>query len=79
MPTLPEALTNTPGAGRCSHGKGAHLTLLGRKRDGSWRTQAKKTYPSHLCQAIAKSMLDSAQQIVAPINEADFVFEFDES
>eukprot|EP00959_Pyramimonas_sp_CCMP1952_P213320 4463298-Pyramimonas_sp.AAC.1 len=55
MPGLHTALLNTPGRGRCSHGRGGHRALLGYDRKSrAWRTaQKKKTYPTELCRCIA--------------------------
>eukprot|EP00959_Pyramimonas_sp_CCMP1952_P437508 9160247-Pyramimonas_sp.AAC.1 len=48
MPGLHTALLNTPGRGRCSHGRGGHRTLLGydRKSRAQRTAQKKKTYPT---------------------------------
>ena len=58
-------LTDTPGRGRCSHGRGAHTTLLGKKEDGVFRTAAKKVYPAGLCEALANAMVDTVADFAA--------------
>ena len=60
MNTLHARLLETPGRGRCSHGRGAHEVLMGfdRTRD-EWRTAKKKTYPPALCQVLADGIADA--------------------
>ena len=60
MNTLHDRLLETPGRGRCSHGRGAHEVLMGfdRTRD-EWRTAKKKTYPPALCQVLADGIADA--------------------
>ena len=57
---LHQRLTATPGRGRCSHGQGAHQTLLGKREGGGpFRTAAKKVYPPGLCRALAESVVQT--------------------
>ena len=56
MPGLHQGLRDTPGKGKCSHGKGAHQVLRGFDAQANeWRTAKKKTYPPALCDVIARS------------------------
>ena len=56
MPGLHHGLLDTPGHGRCSHGRGAHQVLKGfDKQANEWRTAKKKTYTPPLCGVLARS------------------------
>ena len=56
MPGLHQGLLDTPGKGRCSHGRGAHQVLRGFDEQAQeWRTAKKKTYTPPLCAVIARS------------------------
>eukprot|EP00959_Pyramimonas_sp_CCMP1952_P406133 8511514-Pyramimonas_sp.AAC.1 len=60
MATLSGRLLETPGRGRCSHGRGGHEVLMGfdRARD-EWRTAKKKTHPPALRRALADGITDA--------------------
>ena len=64
MQGLHQSLLDTPGHGRCSHGRNGHETLLGydsSKRE--WRTAKKKTYPPNLCKCIADAVVTVVQSM----------------
>eukprot|EP00959_Pyramimonas_sp_CCMP1952_P126350 2642772-Pyramimonas_sp.AAC.1 len=66
MCTLHARLLETPGRGRCSHGRNAHEVLLGFDIDGQkdeWRTAKKKTYPPALCQVLAHGIVDAVNHM----------------
>eukprot|EP00959_Pyramimonas_sp_CCMP1952_P269912 5643121-Pyramimonas_sp.AAC.1 len=67
LPTLHGKLTACNN-GKCNHGKGTHPTLLGKNEDHSFKTSAKKTYPTRMCAAIATAMTDA---IVTATYEGD--------
>eukprot|EP00959_Pyramimonas_sp_CCMP1952_P175736 3672091-Pyramimonas_sp.AAC.1 len=59
MATLSDRLLETPGSGKCSHGRGAPEVPMG--FDGArneWRTAKKKTYPGGLCRILADATVD---------------------
>ena len=56
MPDLHHGLTDTPGKGKWSHGRGAHQVLKGfDELAKEWRTAKKKTYTPALCAVLARS------------------------
>eukprot|EP00959_Pyramimonas_sp_CCMP1952_P033006 692504-Pyramimonas_sp.AAC.1 len=60
MGTLHDRLCQTPGRGRCSHGRGAHEVLMGFDRARKeWRMAKKKTYPPASCQVLANGIMDA--------------------
>ena len=60
LPELPQRLTDTPGRGKCFHGRNAHRTLLGWDPDlREWRTARKKTYPPELCRALGSAIISA--------------------
>eukprot|EP00959_Pyramimonas_sp_CCMP1952_P305262 6388209-Pyramimonas_sp.AAC.1 len=62
MAGLHSRLTATPGGGKCSHGREAHATLLGREVGSrAFRTARKKVYPPGLCRSIAEIILETLE------------------
>ena len=79
MNTLHELLANTPGKGRCSHGKGAHEVLRGYDAEaGEWRTAKKNTYSPALNGAIAAATAHAIHQMWSAADSADLPEEMDD-
>eukprot|EP00959_Pyramimonas_sp_CCMP1952_P399969 8380156-Pyramimonas_sp.AAC.1 len=56
LPSLPELLTNRPQGAKCKHPRGSHRTLLDKDENDRFFTADKKTYPSALCECLARAI-----------------------
>ena len=75
VPALRRIVSWMPSRGLCSHGPGAHPPLIGRSREGGWRTAIAKTYPPPLCRLIAESI---HEEIAMRFDEVSGVWDGDE-
>ena len=65
-PQLKEDPLAQPNRCRCNHASGAHLTLLGKRASGRFRTMAAKEYPGGMCSIVAMGVNDYLSRVLTP-------------
>eukprot|EP00959_Pyramimonas_sp_CCMP1952_P452363 9466455-Pyramimonas_sp.AAC.1 len=76
LATLSARLLETPGRGKCSHGRGARDVLMGFDRTrNEWRTAKKKTDPEGLCRILADATVDCINHMY--VTRADTTYPFE--